>query len=155
MRGHIGMDIGGTFTDYVLLDGRSGELLIHKRPTTPADPAEGALLGLRELTARSGRDLGGCGILVHGTTLVSNSLIERRGALTALLTTRGFRDILEMGREQRYDIYDLFLRYPEPLVERRWRLEVDERMDRDGNPLRSPDLDTVRAQVREIASAGI
>src|SRR5262249_31587326 len=76
------------------------------------------------------------------------------GAPTALLTTRGFRDILEMGREQRYDIYDLFLRYPEPLVERRWRLEVEERMDRNGNPLRPPDLEAVRAHVREIASAG-
>jgi 5-oxoprolinase (ATP-hydrolysing) len=151
----IGMDIGGTFTDYVLLDDGSGELLIHKRPTTPADPAEGALLGLQELVERSGHDLGGCSILVHGTTLVSNSLIERRGALTALLTTRGFRDILEMGHEQRYDIYDLFLRYPEPLVERRWRLEVEERMDRNGNPLRPPNLDAVRAQVRGIAEAGI
>jgi len=149
------MDIGGTFTDYVLLDDRTGELLIHKRPTTPPDPAEGALLGLQELVERSGRHLGDCSILVHGTTLVSNSLIERRGALTALLTTMGFRDILEMGHEQRYDIYDLFLRYPEPLVERRWRLEVEERMDRNGNPLRPPDLDAVRAQVREIASAGI
>ena len=151
----IGMDIGGSFTDYVLLDDRSGELLIHKRPTTPADPAEGALLGLQELVERSGHDLGDCSILVHGTTLVSNSLMERRGALTALLTTRGFRDILEMGHEQRYDIYDLFLRYPEPLVERRWRLEVEERMDRNGNPLRPPNLDAVRAQVRGIAEAGI
>ncbi len=154
MSWRIGVDIGGTFTDYVLLDDRSGELLIHKRPTTPADPAEGALLGLQELVERSGHDLGDCSILVHGTTLVSNSLIERRGALTALLTTSGFRDILEMGHEQRYDIYDLFLRYPEPLVERRWRLEVDEGMDRDGHPLRPPDLETARAQVREIAAAG-
>ncbi len=151
----IGMDIGGTFTDYVLLDDGSDELLIHKRPTTPADPAEGALLGLQELVERSGHDLGDCSILVHGTTLVSNSLIERRGALTVLLTTRGFRDILEMGHEQRYDIYELFLRYPEPLVERRWRLEVEERMDRNGNPLRPPNLDAVRAQVRRIAEAGI
>lgn len=83
----IGMDIGGTFTDYVLLDDRSGELLIHKRPTTPTDPAEGALLGLQELVERSGRDLGDCSVLVHSTTLVSNALIECRGALTALLTT--------------------------------------------------------------------
>src|SRR5262249_51471235 len=120
----IGMDIGGAFTHYVVLDGRRGGLLIPKRPATPPHPPEGALLGLQELVERSGRDLGDGGILVHGTTLVSNSLIERRGAPTALLTTRGFRDILEMGREQRYDIYDLFLRYPEPLVERRWRLEV-------------------------------
>jgi 5-oxoprolinase (ATP-hydrolysing) len=151
----VGMDIGGTFTDYVLLEDRSDRLLLHKRLTTPADPAEGALLGLGELMQKSGSDLRDCTALVHGTTLVTNAVIERRGARTALLTTRGFRDILEMGREQRYDIYDLFLQYPEPLVERRWRLEVGERVDRDGRPVRSPDLDSVRAQVLEIADAGL
>ena len=87
---------------------------------------------------KRGLDLGDCSMLVHGTTLVTNAVIECRGAPTALLTTMGFRDILEMGREQRYDIYDLFLQYPEPLVDRRWRLEVDERVDgtagRSGRP---------------------
>jgi 5-oxoprolinase (ATP-hydrolysing)/N-methylhydantoinase A len=151
----VGLDIGGTFTDYVLLEDRSGELILHKRLTTPADPAEGALLGLEELMQKSGLELGDCSMLVHGTTLVTNAVIERRGARTALLTSRGFRDVLEMGREQRYDIYDLFLQYPESLVDRRWRLEVDERVDRDGRPLRPPDLEAVRAQVREIAAAGM
>ncbi len=151
----VGMDIGGTFTDYVLLEDGSGELLLHKRLTTPTDPAEGALLGLQELMQKSGLDLGDCSVLVHGTTLVTNAVIERRGAPTALLTTMGFRDILEMGREQRYDIYDLFLQYPEPLVHRRWRMEVDERVDRDGKPLRPADLEAIRSQVREIAAAGM
>jgi 5-oxoprolinase (ATP-hydrolysing) len=151
----VGMDIGGTFTDYVLLDDLSGELLLHKRLTTPGDPAEGALLGLEELLAKSSLALSDCTVLVHGTTLVTNAIIERRGARTALLTTTGFRDILEMGHEQRYDIYDLFLQYPEPLVERRWRLEVDERVDRDGNSLKAPDLDAVRAQARGLAEGGI
>src|SRR5262245_29786663 len=151
----VGLDIGGTFTDCVLLEDQSRELILHKRLTTPADPAEGALLGLEELMQKSGLDLGDCSMLVHGTTLVTNAVTERRGARTALLTTRGFRDVLEMGREQRYDIYDLFLQYPEPLVDRRWRLEVDERVDRDGKSLRPPDLEAVRAQVREIAAAGM
>ncbi len=151
----IGMDIGGTFTDYVLLDEDTGQLRLHKRLTTPADPAEGALLGLQELLGRTGLELGGCATLVHGTTLVTNAVIERRGAPTALLTTRGFRDILEMGHEQRYDIYDLFLQYPQPLVDRRWRLEVDERVDRDGSVVRALDVDAVREQVRAMAEAGI
>lgn len=151
----IGMDIGGTFTDYVVLDESTGELRLHKRLTTPADPADGALLGLQELLDRSGLQLSDCRTLVHGTTLVTNAVIERRGARTALFTTRGFRDILEMGHEQRYDIYDLFLQYPPPLVERRWRLEVDERVDRDGMVVRPLDLDAVRDQVREMTTAGI
>jgi 5-oxoprolinase (ATP-hydrolysing) len=151
----IGMDIGGTFTDYVVLDESTGELRLHKRLTTPADPADGALLGLQELLNRSGLQLSDCRTLVHGTTLVTNAVIERRGARTALFTTRGFRDILEIGHEQRYDIYDLFLQYPQPLVERRWRLEVDERVDRDGMVVRPLDLDAVRDQVREMTTAGI
>lgn len=151
----IGMDIGGTFTDYVLLDEDTGRLHLHKRLTTPADPAEGALLGLRELLDRTGLELGECATLVHGTTLVTNAVIERRGTRTALLTTRGFRDVLEMGHEQRYDIYDLFLQYPQPLVDRRWRLEVDERVDRDGSVVRALDVDAVREQVRAMAEAGI
>lgn len=151
----IGMDIGGTFTDYVLLDEDTGQLRLHKRLTTPADPAEGALLGLQELLGRTGLELGQCATLVHGTTLVTNAVIERRGAPTALLTTRGFRDVLEMGHEQRYDIYDLFLQYPQPLVARHWRLEVDERVDRDGSVVRALDVDTVREQVRAMAKSGI
>ena len=86
------------------------------------------------------------GDVVHGTTLVTNALIERSGARLGLITTRGFRDILEMGTEQRYDIYDLFLQFPDPLVPRRHRLEVAERMDRDGNVL-TP-LDAARSARR-------
>src|SRR5205823_6382581 len=81
--------------------------------------------------------------------------IERRGAPTALLTTRGFRDILAMGKEQRYDIYDLFLRFPEPLVPRPWRVEVAERMSRDGVPLQTPALATVRQQVACLVDQGV
>jgi N-methylhydantoinase A/oxoprolinase/acetone carboxylase beta subunit len=151
----IGVDIGGTFTDFVLLDEDSGGLRLHKKLTTPDDPARGAVEGLEELLEPAGVSLADCSTLVHGTTLVTNALIERRGVKTALLTTRGFGDILEMGREQRYDIYDLFLQYPEPLVPRRWRAEVDERMTRDGESLRAPDLQAVHGVLEDLLGEGV
>jgi 5-oxoprolinase (ATP-hydrolysing) len=157
MRGRyrVGFDIGGTFTDFVLVDDATGALRLHKVLTTPRDPAEGALAGLLELCAGAGIRLADVGTLVHGTTLVTNAIIERAGAPTALLTTAGFRDILEMGKEQRYDIYDLFLRFPRPLVPRRWRVEVDERLSRDGEVLRPLDEAQVRAAAQRLAADGV
>src|SRR5262249_22880074 len=99
--------------------------------------------------------LGEIGDAVHGTTLVTNALIERSGARLGLITTRGFRDILEMGTEQRYDIFDLFLRFPDPLVPRRHRLEVAERMDRDGNVLTPLDVDATRVAAQRLVADGI
>src|SRR5690606_29879050 len=131
-RWRIGFDIGGTFTDFILYDGAEGTVRLHKRLTTPHDPSLAALIGLEELTAMAGIGLKEVGDIVHGTTLVTNAIIERSGAKLGLITTEGFRDILEMGTEQRYDIYDLFLGFPEPLVPRDRRLEVPERIDRDG-----------------------
>src|SRR2546422_1093406 len=128
----LAVDIGGTFTDLVLLDEASGALHGHKILTTPRAPEEAALRGLRELCARARITPAQITTLIHATTLVTNALIERKGAATALLTTAGFRDTLEMGKEQRYDIYDLFLKYPDPLVPRRWRVGVGERITRDG-----------------------
>jgi 5-oxoprolinase (ATP-hydrolysing)/N-methylhydantoinase A len=135
-RWRIGLDIGGTFTDFVLYDGEAGGLTLHKRLTTPRDPSEAALAGLEEIVAMRGLKLGDVADIVHGTTLVTNAIIERKGARLGLITTRGFRDVLEMGAEQRYDIYDLFLEFPAPFVPRDRRLEVDERMDSDGGVLR-------------------
>ncbi len=151
----IGLDIGGTFTDLVLMHDPSGRLWGHKVLTTPADPAEAALRGLREICGRAGIALNEVGTVIHATTLVTNAIIERTGAKTALLATEGFRDILEIGREQRYDIYDLFLRYPEPLVPRRWRAEVRERVTRDGEVFTPMDPAAVRALVSDLAAAGI
>src|SRR5258708_5890572 len=108
-RYRIGLDIGGTFTDFILIDDEKGEIRLHKCLTTPQDPSLGALEGLAELVAASGVTLSAVGEIVHGTTLVTNAIIERKGAALGLLTTAGFRDLLEMGTEQRYDIYDLFL----------------------------------------------
>ena len=151
----VGLDIGGTFTDFVLLNDATGEIHLHKVLTTTADPAEGALAGLAELCRRAAIGVGEIGTLVHGTTLVTNAIIERAGVPTALLTTRGFRDILEMGKEQRYDIYDLFLQFPPPLVPRRWRVEIDERVSRDGEVLVPLDPLQVRATVRRLEAQGV
>lgn len=151
----VGVDIGGTFTDLALLDEGSGALHWHKVLTTPRAPAEGALEGLRALCARVGGRLADITTLIHATTLVTNAIIERKGARTALLTTEGFRDILEMGREQRYDIYDLFLRYPEPLVPRRWRIGIPERTTRDGTVRLPLDLEAVRRAVRRLVAEGV
>ncbi len=128
----IGIDSGGTFTDFVLLDPGTGAMRLHKRLTTPEDPSTGALYGFHAILAEHGAAPSAVAEVVHGTTLVTNALIERKGARLGLLTTAGFRDVLEAGTEQRYDIYDLFLRYPEPLVPRHRRLEAAERLDRDG-----------------------
>jgi 5-oxoprolinase (ATP-hydrolysing) len=151
----IGLDIGGTFTDLVLLDDLTGRLAWHKVLTTPRAPADGALRGLKELCARARVGLDRVGALIHATTLVTNALIERTGARTALLTTAGFRDVLEMGKEQRYDIYDLFLRYPDPLVPRRWRVDIPERITRDGTVRIPPDLDTVRRAAADLVAQGV
>jgi 5-oxoprolinase (ATP-hydrolysing) len=153
-RYRVGFDIGGTFTDFVLLDEATGEFRLHKCLTTP-DPAVGALQGLAELLAAAGLGLADIGHLIHGTTLVANALIERHGARLGLLTTRGFRDILEMGTEQRYDIHDLFLGFPEPLVPRHRRREVTERMSRDGEVVTSLDLEQAGREVAELVEGGV
>ncbi len=118
----VGLDIGGTFTDFVLYDASNRRISLYKCLTTPHDPSAAALEGLGELATLANLTLADIDEIVHGTTLVTNAIIERRGARLGLLTTQGFRDSLEMGTEQRYDIYDLFLSFPEPLVPRRHRL---------------------------------
>ncbi len=154
-RYRIGFDIGGTFTDFILLDTERSEIRLHKCLTTPHDPSVGALEGLAELLRAANLTLADIADVVHGTTLVTNALIERSGARLGLITTRGFRDILEMGTEQRYDIYDLFLQFPDPLVPRRYRLEVSERMDRDGNVLTPIDEAEVRAVAQRLVADGV
>ena len=154
-RYRIGFDIGGTFTDFVLLDAAEGRIRIHKCLTTPKDPSTGALDGLEELLRAAGLRFADVGHLVHGTTLVTNAIIERAGAALALLTTRGFRDALEMGIEQRYDIYDLFLQFPEPLAPRDLRREIDERISRDGDVITPIDLEQVRREAADLVMRGV
>ena len=112
----LGIDIGGTFTDLVLLS--DDGMAIGKVLTTPHDPAAAVLDGVRELLGQAAISPRHVSQLVHGTTLITNAIIERKGAKTGLITTRGFRDALEIGRERRYDIYDISLENPQPLVPR-------------------------------------
>jgi 5-oxoprolinase (ATP-hydrolysing)/N-methylhydantoinase A len=151
----LAIDIGGTFTDLVLLDETTGMLHGHKILTTPRAPEEAALRGVRELCSRVGVTLAQITTLIHATTLVTNAVIERKGVSTALLTTAGFHDTLEMGKEQRYDIYDLFLQFPDPLVPRRWRMGVRERITRDGEVRVPLKVDEVRRKVRALARQGV
>ena len=143
-RYRLGFDIGGTFTDFVLVDTAESRLHLHKCLTTPADPSVGALQGMETLLAGLAIPLYDVGHIVHGTTLVTNAIIERRGCRIGFLTTKGFRDSLEMGTEQRYDIHDLFLQFPEPLVARRHIREIDERVAFDGTILSPLDEDGLR-----------
>ena len=155
VRYRIGLDIGGTFTDFVLLHPSGERIRLYKHLTTPDDPSVGALAGLAELIAAEGITLAEIAEIVHGTTLVTNALIERRGAKLGLITTQGMRDVLEIATEQRYDIYDLFLSFPEPFVPRRRRLEVAERLSRDGTVLTPLDEDGVLRDARHLIDEGV
>ena len=128
----LGIDIGGTFTDFVLLDSRTGHSAIHKCLTTPGDPARAVLEGTAELLAQRKVSMAQVATVMHGTTLITNATIERRGAVTGFLVTKGFRDVLDIGKEQRYDIFDLRIRFPDPLVPRPLRRELSERIQFDG-----------------------
>ena len=151
----VGVDIGGTFTDLVMIDSRNGAVFNEKVLTTPQDPSIGALEGLKKILGRNGARPDQVGHLIHGTTLVANAIIERRGARVALVATAGFRDILEIGTEWRYDTYDLFMELPRPLVPRHLRFEVPERIGPRGEVIQALDEEAARATAREIASAGI
>jgi N-methylhydantoinase A len=128
----LGCDIGGTFTDFVLVNDETGDFQINKCLTTPDDPSDAVEEGIRGLLERIPGFMPKIDEIIHGTTLVINAIIERKGARTGLITTRGFRDVLELGREIRYDAYDIFAEYPQPLVPRSLRREVSERITADG-----------------------
>ena len=128
----LAVDIGGTFTDIVALDQSSGRVTVEKLLTTYPDPSGAVLKGIAGLLEKSSLAPDSIRYVVHGTTLITNTLIERKGAKTALLATAGFRDAVEIGNEGRYDMYDLALKKPPPLAERRLRFDVPERMLADG-----------------------
>jgi N-methylhydantoinase A len=153
-RYRLGVDIGGTFTDLVLVDEMTGQLIIGKVLTTPGDPAAGVLQGTKRLLAQQAIAPEAVAHCLHATTLITNALIERTGARTGLLTTRGFRDVLEIGRELRYDLYDVFLEFPPPLCERAMRVEVHERIRRDGAVQTPLDDEELRRQLRGLTETG-
>jgi N-methylhydantoinase A/oxoprolinase/acetone carboxylase beta subunit len=153
-RARLGIDIGGTFTDLVLLDDR-GQVRFAKVLTTPDDPLRGLLEGVRLILTEARVAALEVAHVVHGTTLITNAVIEQKGARTALLTTAGFEDVLEIGREQRYDLYDLEMRMPEPIVRRRLRLGVVERADAAGTIREPVDVASVARAIEALRAAEV
>ncbi len=143
----LGVDIGGTFTDFVLV--KDGKITIHKRLTTASDPSEALLAGVEHLS------LSPTASIVHGSTIATNALLERRGARTALIATRGFADLIEIGRQNRPDIYALVPQKPVPLVPSELRFEVDERVTADATPLIPLDPATLPALVEQIEALNV
>jgi len=150
----VGFDVGGTFTDFVL-QAPSGELTTGKRLTTYPDPSAACLAGLDELIERAGVSWAELSQAVHGTTLGSNVVIERKGQGVGLLTTRGFRDVLIIGREKRYQVYDLQIEKPSPLIARRFIGEVTERVLADGSVRTPLDEADARRAIRALAARGV
>ncbi len=155
MTTRIGVDIGGTFTDLVWVDDATGSVRVVKLLTTPKEPAQAVEQGIVTLLADAGSTPASVRTVIHGTTLATNALIERKGAKVGLLTTAGFRDALEIGREGRYDMYDLFIDPPATLVPRHLRLEVAERILADGSVLTPLDEESARAAVHALLAAGV
>jgi len=149
----LAVDIGGTFTDLALEHG--GRRATAKVLTTGAQPERGVLDGVAAILRGAGLAPADVSILVHGTTLATNAIIERKGARTALVTTQGFRDVLAMGNESRYDQYDLNITLPQPLVPRHLRLPVPERLDNEGAVLLPLDEDTVHELVPVLRREGV
>lgn len=149
----LAVDIGGTFTDLAIE--RDGQRWTAKVLTTPSAPEKGVLEGVRQVLAKAALTPADLALVIHGTTLATNAVIERKGAKTALLTTEGFRDVLALANEARYDQYDLNIDLPQPLVPRRWRLPVAERLDNTGKILLPLDEAAVRAHVPFMKAEGI
>ncbi|MDQ3881302.1 MAG: hydantoinase/oxoprolinase family protein, partial [Chloroflexota bacterium] len=144
----VAVDVGGTFLDFVAVDAHGG-VRVHKQPSHRADVARAFLEGLSALAPDGTR------AIVHGTTVATNALLERRGARTALVTTRGFADVLEIGRQDRPALYDLMPQRPPPLVPRELRFEVDERIAADGSTVTPLDARSMRRVAAAIDRADI
>ena len=147
----LGVDVGGTFTDFVAHDPETGSFSVGKTLTTPHDLAVGIIQGTRETAERSGFEVSDVAQVTYGTTLVANLLLERKGVKVGLITTEGFRDVLETGTEQRYDMYDLTARRAEPLVPRHLRRTVPERIGWDGQVLVPLDSQSLGSDSRRLS----
>ena len=150
----IGVDVGGTFTDFCARNNNSGETVIHKRPSTPEDPAIAILNGLDEIKLKFSQSKKlQISRLAHGTTVATNSLLQRKGGKLALVTTKGFRDLLEIGRQVRPSVYDLQVDSPQPLVDRENRIEVNERIDFTGKiikPINKNELVLLEKNIKKL-----
>lgn len=151
----IGVDVGGTFTDFTIANANSGENLYFKVPSTPSDPSIAIIDGLRQILDLFDIEPGSVAYIGHGTTVATNMVIEGRGVPTALITTKGFRDVLAIGRQTRPALYDTSIRKPTPLVERYRRREIDERLNARGETMRPLDEDELAGVLDELAATGV
>lgn len=153
----LGIDVGGTFTDVVLIDDRSGRIHYTKVLTTPRNQAEGVINGIEKILAATGCSMSNVEYIVHGSTIGTNALIERKGAKTGLITTEGFRDVLEIARIERPDagLYDMTVDLPDPLVPRYLRCEVRERVGSDGQVVTPLDEESARQVVQYLKKEGV
>ncbi len=149
----VGVDVGGTFTDLFAIDRASGQAFVHKLPSQPDDPANAIMSGIEALAEASGLALNEIDFFSHGTTVGTNALIERRGADVALITTDGFRDLLEIGRQTRPKLYDLQVDHPPPLVPRKHRFEVSERLDAEGDTLIPLTPEAIEAMIDAVRAS--
>ena len=151
----IGIDVGGTFTDFTMVDEQSGAVHFHKVPSTPHDPSEAIQQGISDMLDAHHVPVREVSHIGHGTTVATNLIIERKGARVGLLTTKGFRDVLEIGRQTRPHLYDYGVGKPPAVVPRQFRIEIDERLDHAGTVLRELDETQVRDAARAFGAAGI
>jgi N-methylhydantoinase A len=151
----LGIDIGGTFTDLVLIEPKTGKLSFGKTLTTYPDPAVGIMNGVRQILEQFKVNIHDIETLVHGTTLVTNAIIERKGAKTGFITTEGFEDVLEIGREMRYDIYDLFITLPPPIVPQSLRVGVKERLNKNGQVLHALSTESIEEALNALYTEGV
>lgn len=151
----IGFDIGGTFTDLVLVDNDSGEIVTEKVPTVPSNPSDGVMNGIRTLTETEGVPPNEISRVSHGTTVATNALLEQDGAKTGLVTTSGFRDIVSIGRERRTELYNYSAAKTPTFVERKHRRGVSERIDAEGSVKTPLDEDDVESAVAELVADGV
>lgn len=150
MNWRLGIDIGGTFTDFALLDQAGQKLAIHKQLTTPLDPSAAVIDGIQEILKKNNVPISDVSVIAHGTTLVTNAVIERKGVLTGMLVTSGFEDILDTGMEQRYELFDLRITYPEPIVPRNLRKGISERIHFNGDIETEIDMKQVLGATQEL-----
>ena len=149
----LGVDVGGTFTDVVGIN-EDGKVYFAKTPSTPEDQSIGVLNGIRALLEELGVAPDCVTGVAHGTTVATNTLLERNGAVTALITTKGFRDVLDIGRQSRLELYDLHARKPASLIPRYLRREADERMDYTGTVLVQLDMEELKKTIHELMEEG-
>jgi N-methylhydantoinase A len=150
----IGVDVGGTFTDFYILNAATGVEYVHKTPTTPENPAKAILDGLRDLCARNDIPLPAIDRLAHGTTVGTNALIQRAGGTVAVVTTKGFKDLLEIGRQIRPKLYDFHADHPPPLAPRHQRFEIAERINAKGEVLTPITDEALDAVIAALADSG-